>query len=570
MRVIDFKDAKCRHCYKCVRYCMVKAISVQNEQAHILKDHCINCGRCMEICPQNAKTFASDMDRVKAYLKQGFKTVISIAPSYLGVLEFDRPGQVVDALLKLGFAEVRETAEGAAMVTNEYKRIIREKQMPNIITTCCPSVNDLVEKYYPECVELMAPVVSPMVAHGRYIKKLYGEDIKVVFLGPCIAKKQEAIGDERVFGAVDAILTFEELAIWLEEAGINIHECDDQPMGNPDPQVNRLYPISGGVIQSVVAEEEVDTYHKVYVDGLANCMEMLECLKRGELDHCFIEANVCEGGCTKGPASARWNTSYVKAKVKIENEVSHKAARDLPDMSVEELHKKFMDNRLSDAVPTEKEIREILKSTGKYSVEDELNCGACGYATCRDKAIAVYQNKAELSMCMPYALTQAESMSNVVMDVTPNMIFIIDSTLRIRECNKKAQDLLGVGREEAVQRYIFEFIEADDIEETLRTKEPVIHKKIQLEHGRIKAEETIVYIENLDSVLVTFQDITREEKIKEQHYHLKVETVEMAQKVIEKQMMVAQEIAGLLGETTAETKVTLTKLRDSILNEGEE
>lgn len=570
MRVIDFKDAKCRHCYKCVRYCMVKAISVQNEQAHILKDHCINCGRCMEICPQNAKTFASDMDRVKGYLRQGFRTIISIAPSYLGVLEFDRPGQVVDALQRLGFAEVRETAEGAAMVTDEYKKIIRESRLPNIITTCCPSVNDLVEKYYPDCVGLLAPVVSPMVAHGRYIKKLYGEDVKVVFLGPCIAKKQEAIGDERVFGAIDAILTFEELAIWLEEAGINIHDCEDRPMGNPDPQVNRLYPISGGVIQSVVAEEEADTYHKVYVDGLANCMEMLECLQRGELDRCFIEANVCEGGCAKGPASARWNTSYVKAKVKIENEVSHKAARNLPDMSTEELYKRFEDNSLNDSVPTEEEIREVLKSTGKYSAEDELNCGACGYPTCRDKAIAVCQNKAELSMCMPYALTQAESMSNVVMDVTPNMIFIIDGSLRIRECNKKAQDLLGVGRDEAVQRYIFEFIVADDIEETLRTKKPVIHKKIQLEHGRMTAEETIVYIENLDAVLVTFQDITREEKIKEQHYNLKVETVEMAQKVIEKQMMVAQEIAGLLGETTAETKVTLTKLRDSILNEGED
>ena len=567
MRVIDFKDAKCRHCYKCVRHCAVKAISVKDEQAHIMIDHCINCGRCLEVCPQNAKTFASDMDRVKGYLRQGFKTIISIAPSYAGVLEFDRPGQVVDALLKLGFAEVRETAEGAAMVTNEYKKIIRENKMPNIITTCCPSVNDLIEKYYPECVPLMAPVVSPMIAHGRYIKKLYGNDVKVGFLGPCIAKKQEAIGDERVFGAIDAILTFEELAIWLEEAGIDIHQCEEKPMGNPDPKINRLYPVSGGIVQSVVTEEEADEYHKVYVDGLENCMEMLECLKQGELTHCFIEANVCEGGCAKGPASARWNTSYVKAKVKIENGVSHKAAKELPDMSTEELKKKFQDNRLTDRMPTEADIREILKSTGKYTPEDELNCGACGYPTCRDKATAVFQGKAELSMCMPYALNQAESMSNVVMDVTPNMIFVIGSDLKILDCNKKAQELLGVGREEAVQRYIFEFIETQDIEETLRTKEPVIHKKIRLEHGKMTAEETIVYIENLDSVLVTFQDVTREEKMKEQHYNLKVETVEMAQKVIEKQMMVAQEIAGLLGETTAETKVTLTKLRDSILEE---
>lgn len=567
MKVIDFKDAKCRHCYKCVRHCMVKAITVQQEQARILTDHCINCGRCMEICPQNAKTFSSDMDRVKGFLRQGYKTIISIAPSYIGVLDFDCPGQVVDALQKLGFAEVRETAEGAAMVTREYQRLIRENKMPNIITTCCPSFNDLVEKYYPECADLLAPVVSPMVAHGRYIKKLYGDDVKVVFLGPCIAKKQEAMGDERVAGAIDAILTFEELAIWLDEAKINIHDCEDKPMGNPDPEINRMYPISGGVIQSVIAEEEMDNYHKVFVDGLANCMEMLECMKRGELEHCFIEANVCEGGCTKGPASARWNMSYVKAKIKIEKEVSHKAARNLPDMTAEEMAKEFGDHSIQEKYPTEEEIQEILRSVGKYTPEDELNCGACGYSTCREKAVAVFQNKAELSMCMPYALMQAESMSNVVMDVTPNMIFIIDNELQIRECNKKGQELLGVGKEEALQRYIFEFMDAADIEETLRTKEPVFHKKIQLEHGRMTVEETIVYIENLESVLVTFQDVTREEKMKEQHYNLKVETMEMAQKVIDKQMMVAQEIAGLLGETTAETKVTLSKLRDSILNE---
>ena len=569
MRVIDFKDAKCRHCYKCVRHCAVKAISVRDEQARIMVDHCINCGRCLEVCPQNAKTFASDLDRVKGYLRRGCRTVISIAPSYAGVLEFDRPGQVVDALQRLGFAEVRETAEGAALVTNEYKKLVRVGKMPNIITTCCPSVNDLIEKYYPDCANLMAPVVSPMIAHGRYIKKFYGPDTKVVFLGPCIAKKQEAEGDDRVTGAVDAILTFEELALWLKEEGIDLRFCEEKPMGNPDPRINRLYPVSGGVIQSVITEEEADGYHKVFVDGLENCMEMLECLRRGELDHCFIEANVCEGGCAKGPASSHWNTSYVKTKVKIENRVSYKAARNLPDMSKDELVKRFGNRGLDDRMPTGEQIRKILMSTGKYSKEDELNCGACGYSTCREKAVAVFQGKAEVTMCMPYALTRAESMSNVVMDMTPNIIFIVGNDMRILDCNKKGQALLGVGHDEAVRRYIFEFIEADDIESALLTREPVFHKKIRLDRGRIVAEETIVYIENLDAVLVLFQDVTREERIKEQHYNLKVETVEMAQKVIEKQMMVAQEIAGLLGETTAETKVTLTKLRDSILNEEE-
>ncbi len=566
MKVIDFKDAKCRHCYKCVRHCAVKAITVRDEQARIMVDHCISCGRCLEVCPQNAKTFASDLERVKSFLDRGLRTVVSIAPSYAGVLEFDRPGQVVDALERLGFSEVRETAEGAALVTDMYKRLIREGKMPNIITTCCPSVNDLIEKYYPDCAAMMAPVVSPMIAHGRYIKKIYGQDVKVVFLGPCIAKKQEAAGDERVAGAVDAILTFEELAVWLKEAGINIRDCGDRPMGNPDPKINRLYPVSGGVIQSVITEEEADGYHKVFVDGLENCMEMLECLQRGELDHCFIEANVCEGGCAKGPASAQWNTSYVKTKVKIEKSVTYKAARDLPDMGADGLSRQFGGRGLSDPVPSQEQITRILRSTGKYSPEDELNCGACGYSTCREKAVAVFQGKAELSMCMPYALAKAESMANVVLDATPNMIFVIGNDMRILDCNQKGQELLGVGHEEAVKRYIFEFIEAGDIEEVLLTGSSLPNKKIKLENGRITAEETIVYIENMDAALVIFRDVTREEKIREQHYNLKVETVEMAQKVIEKQMMVAQEIAGLLGETTAETKVTLTKLRDSILN----
>ena len=298
-------------------------------------------------------------------------------------------------------------------------------------------------------------------------------------------------------------------------------------------------------------------------------MEMLECLRKGELDHCFIEANVCEGGCAKGPASAHWNTSYVKTKVKIENVVSYKAARDLPYMSEDEMYKKFGDRSISDLQPSEEQITRILRSTGKYTPEDELNCGACGYSTCREKAVAVFQGKAELSMCMPYALAQAESMSNVVMDVTPNMIFVIGNDMKILDCNGKGQELLGVGHEEAVQRYIFEFIETEDIENVLLTREPVLHKKVKLNRGTIVAEETIVYIEKLDAVLVMFRDVTREEKVKEQRYNLKVETVEMAQKVIEKQMMVAQEIAGLLGETTAETKVTLTKLRDSILNDEE-
>ena len=567
MKVIDFKDARCRHCYKCVRNCAVKAIAIENEQATIMQDHCINCGHCLEVCPQNAKTFASDLSRVQGYLGQGFKTVISIAPSYLGVLEFDKPGQVADALLRLGFDEVRETAEGAAMVTNEYKKLIQDKKMPNIVTTCCPSMNDLVEKYYPECAEYLAPVVSPMIAHGRYIKKIYGEDTKVVFLGPCIAKKQEAVGDERIFGAIDAILTFEEIEGWMKDKGIAIRECEDKPFGNPDPEVNRLYPIGGGVIQSVVADGEMNGYNRVQIDGLDNCMEMLEALKNGEFENCFIEANVCSGGCVKGPASAKWNKSFIKAKIRLEKDASHKTPTEIEYLSTDELAREFTDRSRHDKIPSEEELREILKATGKYSENDELNCGACGYSTCRDKAIAVYNGKAENNMCLPYTLMQSESMSNVVLDVTPDAILIVGNDLKIIECNKKAQELLGVGKEEALQRYIFEFLEAEDIENALSHKKSIHDIKVKLEHEKLTMRKSIVYIDDMDCVLITYHDITNEEKMKEQHYAFKVEAMEIAQKVIDKQMTVAQEIAGLLGETTAETKVTMTRLRDSILED---
>ncbi len=376
-------------------------------------------------------------------------------------------------------------------------------------------------------------------------------------------------------GVIDAILTFQEVEQWWKEAGIDVCQCEERPMGNPDPKVNQLYPVSGGIITSVLAgshreEDEQEAYYKVHVDGLKNCMELFRELEQGTLTHGFFEVNVCEGGCVKGPASDQWQRSSVRAKFNVETHAPHREEAEGIDGHNIAMDKHFYDRRVRDREPGEAELRQVLHAMGKYTGEDELNCGACGYPTCREKARAVYQGKAEIGMCLPHALEQAESMSNIVMDVTPNMILIVGKDLRIRECNKKAQELLDVSRSEALERYIFEFVDEKDIAEVLKTKEPVLRKKTSIPHTGITVLETIVYIEHLESVLVTYQDITREEKAKEQRYQLKVETVEMAQKVIDNQMMVAQEIAGLLGETTAETKVTLSKLRDSILFGDEE
>ena len=292
-------------------------------------------------------------------------------------------------------------------------------------------------------------------------------------------------------------------------------------------------------------------------------------MERGELDHCFVEINICEGGCVKGPVSGASKKTWVVPTVQIERKVRHRTPFVFEDWTVP-MEKEFGSRKVSDTEPTEEEIRHILRKTGKYTKEDELNCGACGYPTCRDKAIAVYYGKAELDMCLPYAVTKAESMANVIIDETPNYIFLTDKKMRIKECSKKCEEILELSREEILKCFLFEFIDVEDVEQVLSTRKNILNKKVKIESLGIWAMEIIIYIEKSASLLVILQDISQEEEAKAKNLKLKLETVEMAQEVIDKQMLVAQQIAGLLGETTAETKVTLSKLRDSILDDGKE
>lgn len=570
MTVISFKEAKCKNCYKCVRTCNVKAIMVKNAQAQIIDDNCILCGQCLDTCPQNAKTLNSDLHKVKGYIKAGIPTILSIAPSYLGVFTYQTPGQVISALLKLGFKEVRETAEGAAYVTQEYQKLLTSGKMENIITTCCPSVNDLIEIYYPSLTKYMAPVVSPMIAHGKLIRKLLGNDVKIVFLGPCIAKKREAESDPRTTGYIDAVINFSEVEQWLLEEHIDILEQPQTPPSNPNPMVNRLYPISSGIISSVIASNESrDSYRKFYVDGINNCMELMDSMTKGDISGCFIEANLCSGGCIKGPAVSQKPISRFKVKLEME-EIIPKSPVDTECLTHDELslYKPFCDRSHHDSIPSMEQINYILSQIGKTKPEDELNCGACGYSSCREKAIAVYQGKAELTMCIPYMHERAQSMANVVLDTTPNIILIVDSDMKIIEFSGKAEDYFHVSKSKASEMYLYEIIDSMDFEKVLNTHEPIIGKKVTYPKLNLTTLQSIVYVEKQNAVLGIFVDISSEEEAKNLAFKVKMDTIEMAQRVIDKQMLVAQEIAGLLGETTAETKVTLTKLRDTILNDG--
>lgn len=571
MAIIDFKATKCRHCYKCVRNCEVKAIMVKDGRAEIMPENCILCGRCLQICPQSAKTLVSDLSLVKGMVEAGEKVVISIAPSYMGLLKYHTIGQVRCALMRLGFTDVRETAEGAALVTAEYAKLLSEGTRENIISTCCPSVNALIEKYYPQLIPYLAPVVSPMIAHGRMIKQQMGSDTRVVFLGPCIAKKQEAL-DPRHADCIDAVLNFNDISRWLNEEDILIEDCEDTPFERMDPRVNRLYPVTNGVISSVVAtQSKQDRYRKFYVHGESNCIDLCQSMVRGEITGCFIEMNMCSGGCIKGPTVHDRSISRFKVKLDMEEQIGREPVPEqetAPVLEAVSLNKVFFDRTPHEPVPSEAEIRQILAKTGKMRPDDELNCGACGYPTCREKAIAVYQKKAELDMCIPFMYEKSKSFANLVMETSPNVVMIVDQDMKLLEYSAVGEKYFGKTRTEALQMYLYEFIDPSDFQWVFDTHQNIHGKKVHYPEFKLDTLQNIVYIPEQNVVLATFIDITKEEEQARLEYERKLDTIDLAQKVIHKQMMVAQEIAGLLGETTAETKTTLTKLCKSLLEDG--
>ena len=570
MSIIGLKKANCKHCYKCLKSCPVKSIEVVGGQAKIIERSCVLCGTCLLVCPQHAKTLESDLALVQGWVRAGEPVAVSLAPAFTG--SFEGTGkQMVSALLKLGFARVSETALGAAYVTAEFARMVREEKMEHIITSCCPVVNDFIEKHHPDMIPYLAPVVSPMIAHAQLLRQTLGEGVKVVFIGPCIAKKQEA-RDIRHDGLVDAVLTFDDLATWLDQAGVRPQDMEETPFFNANPSVARMYPVPGGVnetVQRLMGEDAQRHYKFLDVTGLQSCAELFDAIRHGDMQHCFMELNACVGGCTGGPARSEHAHSRFESRQRVVDRTRRSSPDYPPTPESLRMRKAFTDRSEREDLPSEEVIRAILRQTGKETPEQELNCGMCGYNSCREKAIAVYQGKAELTMCIPYMRERAESLSEVVLTATPNITLIADRDLNVCEFNRAAQQRFGLTRAQALEKNLSELLDASDYQFVLDTHQPIEDKRVTLPECGMTALETIVYIPEGDMVLGILRDISAEVAREQSQYNLRIETIEQTQKVIDKQMVVAQQIASLLGETTAETKVTLTKLKNMIVYDGE-
>jgi PAS domain S-box-containing protein len=569
MSLITISQANCKNCYKCVRYCPVKAIKIKDGQAEVIEERCISCGICVNICPQKAKVIRSDIDKVKGFIKEGHTVVASIAPSFLSVVA--NPEDFIARLHGLGVHEIRETAEGAELVSRQYPRIIKELPSKPVISTACPVIINLVERYYPKLLSHLAPLVSPMVAHGRYIKETKGNKVKVVFIGPCIAKKQEAEDDE-VRGAVDSVLTFRELKEWIQEDKISNSYSRTEGMFDPEPENARYFALPGGLLRTSKIDGDLDNIKTVVVDGIDECKQVMDAIEKGGLDAEFFELLACRGGCIGGPAAGIEENPFVKREryLKQIELISSKINIFNPgtDTGIE-LTRGFHSKVFIKHYPGEKKIREILSSIGKTSEDKELNCGSCGYPSCRDKAVAVYQGMAEPDMCMPYMRSKAESLANLIIDSTPNGIILTDAKLRIQEFNPSAERMFKINRNQVIGKELGTLIDDSDFLNVLMSRKSIIDRRVKYERFNLVTLQTICYIHEQDLVLGIFTDITRQEGREKELAEVRRETIEKAREVINKQMRVAQEIAGLLGETTAESKVLLTRLINLVKGGGE-
>ena len=563
MKVIDFSKADCRNCYRCVRECPVKAIRVKDEQAQIVDSLCIGCGRCLRVCPKNAKQINSELSKVKQYIEEKEVVVASVAPSFIAAFNIKEGGQFVTALKQLGFTYVELTAVGAAVVSEKYNEYYRLPNQNIYISTSCPSSNYLIQKYYPHLIEHMIPVASPMVCHGRMLKKKYGRDIKTVFIGPCLAKKIESKEEQ----TVDSVLTFDELSKWFVNEEIDLLDLKTTNFDHEEKAAH-LYPVAGGIIDTLDKSAGEEGRQVVVVDGIHNCMDLLKCIEKGMVSNAWVEMSLCSNSCINGPAMPEEAAGICLRKNRVQK-YAHSCDKGCSDIgsffgeqSLDiDVTTKFKDLSEKFEMPNEDEMKEILSSIGKLDKADELNCGACGYNTCRDKAAAVYNGMAEKNMCLPYMRQRAETLSNIIFDVTPNIIFILSEELKIIGFNPAAENLFRVKKHFAMNKPITLLMEAEDFIQVRDTKENIKGKKIFLKDFNAVMLQTVLYLYDHKAMLVIMSDITSDEIKEKKLQKVKMNTLNMAQEVIDKQMRVAQEIASLLGETTAETKVILTKLK---------
>ena len=431
---LTLKKSNCKNCYKCIRHCPVKAIRFSGNQAHIIGNECILCGQCFVVCPQNAKEIASETEKVRVMLDSGDPVIVSLAPSFVASYDGVGIGAMRDALKKLGFYDAEETAIGATIVKTEYERMLESGEHDVLISSCCHSVNLLIQKYFPSVLGCLADIYSPMQAHCADIKRRH-PNAKTVFIGPCVAKKDEA---EYYEGTADAVLTFEELNELFKKENI----VPEKVMDYDNRSRARFFPTTGGILKTM--RQDAPGYTYMAVDGVENCIAALRDIENGSIHKCFIEMSACAGSCVGGPVTEKYSRSSPIMDYKAVSDFAGDRDFEVNNPDSNDIRKLFTGIEHKLAMPSEEEIQNVLHQMGKFRPAQELNCGSCGYNTCREKAIAVCQGKAEVSMCLPFLKDKAESFSDTIVKSTPNGIIVLNDKLEVQQINDAAMRIMNI------------------------------------------------------------------------------------------------------------------------------
>ena len=554
---LTLKKSNCKSCFRCVRKCPIKAIRFTGNQAQIISNECILCGNCVVQCPQNAKEIADSTEKVRVLLQSGDPVVVSLAPSFIANYEGVGIESMRRALKKLGFFDVEETAIGATMVKTEYERMISEDERDVIITSCCHSINLLIQKRFPACLEFLADVMSPMQAHCQDIKRRI-PGAKTVFVGPCVAKKDEA---EYYEGIVDAVLTYEELSKMFAEENIKLEVETDSTAESRA----RFFPTTGGVLKTMAQNAPGYTY--IAIDGVENCMAALRDIQSGKLHKCFIEMSACIGSCIGGPVMEKSNKTPIQDYLSVAEYAGEKDFV-VNQPTPAELKKNFSYIEHKIPAPSESEIMSVMRQMGKFRPSDELNCGTCGYNTCRDKAIAICQGKAEISMCLPFLKDKAESFSDTIVRNTPNGLIVLNENLEVQQINAAARKIMNIrSASDVLGEPVIRILDPTVFMTVKSGGRTVRDQQVYLAEYKKYVQQTVVYDKDSRMLIGIMRDVTDEVAEREKKESISRQTIDVADKVVEKQMRIVQEIASLLGETAAETKIALTKLKESITDE---